>query len=141
MNPDMQRRAFHGIGVVILLIGLLLPALINRQPILYSDSVGYFHSGYAAVKQAKSAFDAHRAGHAPSRPALASQQKDGITTARSVYYGLTYVASYWLAGVWALPFAQVLLALACLMLAALHAIRLDELSWFAALAAIFRLYQ
>ena len=118
MNPDMQHRAFHGIGIAILVIGLLLPALINRQPILYSDSVGYFHSGYAAVKQAKSAFDAHRAGHAPSRPALASQQKDGITTARSVYYGLTYVASYWLAGVWALPFAQVLLALACLMLAA-----------------------
>ena len=136
MNPDMQRRAFHGIGIALLVIGFLLPALINRQPILYPDSVGYFHSGYAAIKQAKSVVDGHRAGHAPSGPALASQQKDGITTARSVYYGLTYVASYWLAGVWALPFAQMLLALACLMLAARHAIRLDEISWFAALAAI-----
>lgn len=136
MNPDMQRRAVFGIGIALLLIGFLLPAIVNRQPILYSDSVGYFHSGYAAIKEVKSVFDARRTGRAPSKPALSEQQKNGASTARSVYYGLGYVASYWLAGVWALPFGQVLLALAALMLAARRAIRLDDLSWFAALAGI-----
>src|SRR5665213_2148547 len=97
-------------GVFLLLIGLFLPALVNRQPVMYPDSVGYFHSGYAAIKQAKASLDAHRAGHSEARPAasaLTRQQADGITTARSVYYGLTYVVFYLLAGVWGLAGGQV----------------------------------
>ncbi len=126
-------------GVFFLLIALFLPALVNRQPVMYPDSVGYFHAGYAAIKQAKASLDAHRAGHAEARPAasaLSRQQADGITTARSVYYGLAYVILYVLAGVWGLAGAQVLLTLFCLMLAARRTVRLDLLPWFAALGAI-----
>ncbi len=111
-------------GLALLLVGLLLPAFVNRQPIMYPDSVGYFHSGYAAIKQAKASLDAHRAGHAPAAPALTRQQSDGITTARSVYYGLTYVVGYVLGGVWALALGQALLTLACLALAAHRSVRL-----------------
>jgi hypothetical protein len=136
MTPDLRRQAIFAIGIVLLLAGFFLPAIVNRQPILYSDSVGYFHSGYAAIKEIKSAFDAHKSGHASAEPALTSPQKDGATTARSVYYGLGYVASYWLGGVWTLPFAQVWLALTCLLLAAWRAIRLEPVSWFAALAGV-----
>lgn len=129
-------RAIWLAGLLLLLVGLLLPALVNRQPIMYPDSVGYFHSGYAAVKQAKSVLDSRRDGHAPSQPALTRQQSDGVTTARSVYYGLTYVAGYWLGGVWALALGQVLAAMACLLLAARHALPLDPLRRFAVLGGV-----
>src|SRR5437868_9107576 len=102
MQSAASVRAIWLAGLLLLLLGLLLPAFVNRQPIMYPDSVGYFHSGYAAVKQGKSILDSHHENRAPSAPALTRQQADGVTTARSVYYGLTYVAGYWLGGVWAL---------------------------------------
>ena len=129
-------RAIWLVGLALLLIGLLLPAFVNRQPIMYPDSVGYFHSGYAAVKQAKSILDSHREGHAPSAPALTPRQADGVTTARSVYYGLTYVIGYLLGGVWALALGQALVALAALVLAARHAVPLDPLRRIAVLGAV-----
>jgi len=129
-------RAIWLAGLALLLVGLLLPAFVNRQPIMYPDSVGYFHSGYAAVKQGKSILDSRRAGHESSAPALTRQQSDGITTARSVYYGLTYVVGYWLGGVWALALEQALMALACLVLAARHAVPLDPLRRIAVLGAV-----
>ncbi len=135
---DTQRKAAGIAGLLLLLIGLFLPAIVNRQPILYPDSVGYFHSGYAAVKQVKSVVDSHRAGRVAAfmQPALTRQQSDGITTARSVYYGLTFVIGYVLGGVWALALGQALLALACLVLAARRSVRLELLPWFAALGGI-----
>ena len=129
-------RAIWLAGLALLLVGLLLPALVNRQPIMYPDSVGYFHSGYAAIKQARSGLDAHLGVQAPSAPALTHQQADGVTTARSVYYGLTYVVGYLLGGVWALALGQALVALACLVLAARHCVPLDPLRRIAALAAV-----
>ena len=128
-------RAIWAVGLLLLLAGLFLPALVNRQPIMYPDSVGYFHSGYAAIKQAKSILDSHR-GHAASAPALTPRQADGVTTARSVYYGLTYVVGYWLGGVWALAMGQALLALAALVLAARHCVPLDPLRRIAVLGAV-----
>lgn len=129
-------RATWLAGLLLLLAGLLLPAFVNRQPIMYPDSVGYFHSGYAAVKQGKSILDSRREGHASSKPALTRQQADGVTTARSVYYGLTYVIGYWLGGVWALALGQALVALACLVLAARHSVPLDPLRRIAILGAV-----
>ncbi len=134
---DKQRMAAGIAGVLLLLIGLLLPALINRQPILGFDSVGYFHSGYAAVKEAKVALDVSVRGRAAEPgPVLTDRQADGVTTARSVYYGLAYVVGFFLVGVWAVPAAQILLTLACLILAARRTVRLELLPWFAALAGI-----
>jgi hypothetical protein len=125
-------------GVFLLLIGLFLPALVNRQPVMYSDSVGYFHSGHAAMKQAEASLDARTGGAVarPPAPALTREQADGVTTARSVYYGLVYVASYVAAGVWGLAAVQVLLTLGCLILAARRVVRLDLVPWFVALGGI-----
>ena len=136
-SPGTGRTAIWIAGCLLLLAGLFLPAWVNRQPIMYPDSVGYFHSGYAAVKQIKSVADVHLRGRPkPAAPVLSRQQSDGITTARSVYYGLTYVVGYVLAGVWGLAAGQVLLTFACLLLAAQRAVRLDLIPWFGALGAI-----
>lgn len=136
MRESGSVRAIWLAGLALLLVGLLLPAFVNRQPIMYPDSVGYFHSGYAAIKQAKSILDAHQGSHAPSAPALTPRQADGVTTARSVYYGLTYVAGYWLGGVWALALGQALVTLAALVLAARHAVPLDPMRRIAVLGAV-----
>ncbi len=136
-------RAIWLAGLALLLVGLLLPAFVNRQPIMYPDSVGYFHSGYAAIKQVKSSLDSHGAGRvaaftsaASASSALAREQSDGITTARSVYYGLTYVVGYLLGGVWALALGQALLTLGCLALAAQRSVRLSMWHWLAAVGGI-----
>ena len=138
VNVQAQKRrgALVAIGIVLLVMAFFLPALVNRQPILYPDSVGYFHSGYAALKQARSALQFHKSYKARSHPALAAQRSDGITTARSVYYGLFYALSYWAGNVWMLPALQVLLAAACLLLAARRTIGLQRVSGFAAVLAI-----
>lgn len=146
MNAETNRKSrwVTVLGAAFLLAALSVPMLINRQPVLYSDSIGYFHSGYAAAKEAQSLFG--RPGHRdrsgvvadslPERPALTHQEQDGITTARSVYYGLPYVASIGLGDVWSLPLLQVLLAAACLMLAARRSLGLDRLRSFALLIAV-----
>ena len=104
---------------------------------LYPDSVGYFHSGYAAVKEIKAVLDVRIRGRAPAAaPALSRQQRDGITTARSVYYGLAFVAAYWLKGVWAMAAAQIALAMACLMLAARRAAIPEPWLWWIGLLGI-----
>jgi len=136
LQSDGALRAIRLAGLALLLLGLMLPAFVNRQPVMYSDSVGYFHSGYAALKQAKSAFDAHRTGHPSATPALSRQQSDGIGTARSVYYGLTYVVGYLIGGVWALALGQALLTLACLSLAARRSMQFDVWHALAALGGI-----
>ena len=139
MSAGGSVRAIWLAGLALLLVGLLLPAFVNRQPIMYPDSVGYFHSGYAAIKQVRSSLDAHLGDRAAPPPALTHQQADGVTTARSVYYGLTYVVGYLLGGVWALALGQALVALACLVLAARHAVPLDPLRRIAALLAVVAL--
>lgn len=132
------------LGAALLLVALSVPMLWNRQPVLYSDSVGYFHSGYAVTREAGAVIQnlAQRAGAgpaAPSRPAasaLARQGQDGISTARSVYYGVLYALSIGFGNVWGLPLLQALLAAACLMLAARRSLRLDRARSFLLLAAI-----
>ncbi len=132
-----QGRAAGVIGVLLLIAAFFLPALINRQPVLYPDSVGYFHSGYAAVKQIKAVLDVRVRGRAPSAaPVLSRQQRDGITTARSVYYGLAFVAAYWLKGVWAMAAAQIALAMAALMLAAWRAAMPERWLWWTCVLGI-----
>lgn len=118
----MKAGGRYGTGWALALLlcaaALLLPALANRYPVLYPDSVGYFHSGFAAARQIKPFVDTHLRGRAPeAKPALTRAQSDSVSTARSVYYGLTFVAAYVLGGVWALALGQVLLTALCLVLA------------------------
>lgn len=124
-------------AALLLGISLLVPALINRQPILYSDSVGYFHAGYAALEQLRP-----RAPSPSSEPlptdnhGLARQEKDGISTARSVYYGLFYVVSYLAGGIWAPIAGQVFITLTCLLLAGRRALEMPIWARLGALLAI-----
>jgi hypothetical protein len=132
-----RRGVIWAAGSALLLIVLLLPAFINRQPVMYPDSVGYFHAGYAAIKQVVRQADLHvRHLPASAAPSLTRQQSEGVATARSVYYGLTYVTGYVLGGVWALALGQVLLTGACLLLAARRAVALAPLWAVGSLCAI-----
>jgi hypothetical protein len=136
-RSDRRRGAIWAAGCVLLAIALFLPAWINRQPVMYPDSVGYFHAGYTAIKQLKHEADIH-VRHRPqaAAPNLTRQQTEGVGTARSVYYGLVYVTGYVLGGVWALALGQVLVTLACLLLAGRRAIALAPLPLMGALCGI-----
>ena len=120
VNANSSARRGVAVGALLLLAALLLPAILNGVPIFYSDSVGYFHSGYAALEQLKAMFDAWRP-HVSGALPLAEQEHTAIGTARSVYYGVPLVASYWAGGMWAFALAQVLATASALMLAARHA--------------------
>lgn len=125
--------------LLLLLPAFFLPAFVNRQPVMYSDSVGYFHSGYSAVKETYALVAAYRGGAMEARAktmTLDSQKHDGISTARSVYYGLAYVAAYWLGGVWAFALAHVLLAMTALLLAAWRVVGLRSLAGWTLVFAI-----
>jgi hypothetical protein len=132
-----RRGAIWAAGSALLLVILILPAWINRQPVMYPDSVGYFHAGYAAIKQVAREADIHvRHLPASAAPELTRQKTDGVATARSVYYGLTYVAGYVLGGVWALALGQVLLTGACLLLAGRRAVALKPFWAMGALSLV-----
>jgi hypothetical protein len=93
-------------AVIPLFLLSLLPAVINGYPLLYPDSVGYFHSGYSLLSHL------HVLRHGPGaafieRPAsLRIEAQDGISTARSVYYGAGYATLYLLFGEWMLALLQ-----------------------------------
>ena len=135
----------------LLLIPLFcLPALYNHHPVLYPDSVGYFHSGSAALEAlepAESAFvdmveaKAHAAAplsspHAhPAGKTMAERSLDGTSTSRSPYYGVLLVILTRLGGEWALPLVQVALSIMAIMLAARHLGRPRALALFSICAA------
>ncbi|WP_439534045.1 hypothetical protein [Polymorphobacter sp.] len=102
---------------LLLAAGLLLaPALINGTIFLFPDSIGYFHAGEASLKTVARLLSppADPAGPAAA-PMLAREAEDGISTSRSVYYGVPFVLLYRLGGEWALALVQtgiVLVALA-----------------------------
>jgi hypothetical protein len=97
------------IGFVVLTI---LAADICGGPILFPDSVGYFHAGQSAWSHVIAAIHP-RHGIAAG---LAVEEQDGISTARSVYYGLLYVAAFSLGGQWAMPILQAIVCAAALSL-------------------------
>lgn len=118
------------LGIALMLLAFLVPALINRSPIIYADTVGYFHSGEGALNALT-----RLAGPGPvadgvaaqdGRPAVAEavvENDDGISTARSVFYGLVFVASYHAAGIWGMALLQVGVTIAVLWLALPHLAR------------------
>jgi hypothetical protein len=132
------------LGAALLLVALAVPMLWNRQPVLYSDSIGYFHSGYAVAREAGAVIQnlVRGAGASPAGPArpaafaFTRQERDGISTARSVYYGTPYALSIGFGNVWSLPLLQALLAASCLMLAARRSLGLNRARTFLLLIAI-----
>jgi hypothetical protein len=100
---------------LLLLAVILAPAIFNRSPFMYPDSVGYFHAGEAAIHSLSHVLGSERTlGQIDHN--LERERRDGVSTARSVYYGLAYVICQKLAGNWALPIAQSILALLCIWL-------------------------
>jgi hypothetical protein len=101
----------RGLGVNLYRFGLIFgvilltacAAILSGGPILFPDSVGYFHAGHSALSHFVPGVGPQ---HAPARMPLAVENGDGISTARSVYYGLLYVLAFTLGGEWALPLVQ-----------------------------------
>jgi hypothetical protein len=127
-----------------------LPALYNRHPILYPDSVAYFHSGSAALEtltpveavmhemvegkaQANAPEDSQ--SHLLVEKTLEERSFDGTSTSRSPYYGATLVVLTGIGGEWALPLVQVLLSVIAIMIAARHVGRPRHGPLFAVCAA------
>lgn len=103
-------------GVALLLLAFLMPAIMNRSPVIYADTVGYFHIGEGAFE----VFD-RRGGQRPAgvdavqvEARAAARQDDGISTARSVFYGLVFVTMFHIAGIWAMLLLQVGVTIAAL---------------------------
>ncbi|WP_313535043.1 hypothetical protein [Sphingomonas sp.] len=97
---------------LIALLLFLVPAAINRSPILYPDSVGYFQAGKAATSAAHIPLSAHPTtvpGQSGPSAKMGIDTEDGVSDARSVYYGAAFALSWAVAGVWALPVLQALL--------------------------------
>ena len=116
------------LGFVILTI---LAADICGGPILFPDSVGYFHAGLSAWTHViGEILPQHRIG-----AGLAAEERDGISTARSVYYGLVYVAAFWAGGPWAMPILQAVVCATALSLSLRRVLSLG--AWQASAIALF----
>lgn len=107
-------------GVLALL--LLLPGMINGDPLLFPDSMGYFHAGEAAAGEAQKLISPKDAGGTSTAPAktLEERQSDNISTARSAYYGLFFWLMHRIGGEWGLPLAQIAITVLSLQLALPH---------------------
>lgn len=97
------------------LLLFLLPAALNRSPILYPDTVGYFQAGRAATNAVHLRLPmpapSPAAIPAPATPPaegakLGIDTADGVSDARSVYYGAAFVVAWSLFGLWAIPLLQ-----------------------------------
>lgn len=116
------RRIEAPLAAALLALMILLPGLINRHPLIFPDSIGYFHSGEAAAGEAKKLLPHAPGKSAAARPTktLKERQSDNISTARSVYYGFAFWTLYRLGGDWGLPLAQAAVTLLSLWLALPH---------------------
>lgn len=105
-------------GFAALVLALLSPALYNGSPLLSPDSVGYMRSGEASLDAAHwlvrsriaSAPTADRTAVATPAP-RPDRRNDGVSTARSVFYGIPVVALYRIGGLWMIALAQVVLSI------------------------------
>jgi len=112
-KSSRPRRRLNPASLALLLLALLAPALYNGSPFLFPDSPGYFRSGEASLDAAHWLVRARLAP--PSSPAAIKvpspdRGEDGISTARSVFYGIPMVALYRTGGIWLIALAQAGLA-------------------------------
>lgn len=107
-----QKAAVRVAAGLLLLLIYLSPAILNRSPVLYPDSLGYYQSGEATLK----AFGIGHVAHIPGAEALpgtaaktvdGANVSDGVSTARSVYYGALFALSYDMLGRWAIAVLQI----------------------------------
>ncbi len=109
------------LGRIALVAALMLGvgAGINRLPILFPDTIGYNRAGesiYAALGSAGHHKPAAAKNGGVARPA--AEADDGVSTARSPYYGFALASTTRLGGVWCAAAVQVLVTAAALVLGA-----------------------
>lgn len=98
-------------------VAFLLPALVNGQPFLFPDSVGYFRSGKATLEVILPATrETDPSGE--KRPPKIDTKGDGVSTQRSPYYGVAVAIAERLGGQWLTALAQIALTLLAIGLAA-----------------------
>jgi hypothetical protein len=116
----IARRAMTAALLAVALLGLLLPAIANRSVLLFADSAGYYRAGTVALHTITPDHRAapDRAPHAAADRGARETGQDGISTDRSIYYGLPLAIVHDLGGPWAVILFQSLLTLAILFLAA-----------------------
>lgn len=121
----MTRARSIPIEIVLALVALLAflaPAMLNRGPILYPDTVGYFQAGRAATNLLHLEDRGTKSHHAPRTigARLGISTADGVSDARSVYYGAIFVLLWSLLGIWSLPVLQAVVAVAAVAGALRH---------------------
>lgn len=122
VDRSTLRLGAVGSAVVAVVVALLFlgVAAANRLPILFPDTIGYNRAGEAilgVVGKLMPPADAPAAGGAASRGAGPVDVEDGISAARSPYYGLALATVDRLGGAWAAAAAQALVAAIALLLA------------------------
>ena len=129
--PPLSRVAFL-ISLLLITATFLLPAVFNRLPILFPDTVGYSSAGEAVLGVVLG--HDRRASREPGRSsaARAARADKGISEARSPYYGVALALADRSGGVWLAAAAQATFAAVAL----LFAVRRLGLTGTAAIAAI-----
>ena len=115
-------KSYLFILLIFTLIGIL-PALVNKSPIFFPDTFGYFSAGEASLKavdglSGKIFGHDNRRGPQASGAPLQTQARDGISTARSPYYGVPLVVNAVAWSVWSQIFLQSLMFSAMAILVA-----------------------
>lgn len=109
-------RNFDLPAAVLIAVVLLTIAVWNGSMLLFPDSVGYFRAGEAVLNVIMPPDKAARIAGSPVTRDLAHRAADGISTARSVYYGMPFALLQRIGG-WALPIVQAGMASVALVLA------------------------
>jgi hypothetical protein len=89
---------------------LIVPALINGTIFLFPDSIGYFYAGDASLDTIGRLLSPHDKSMTLA-PLLSQEAENGISTSRSIYYGIPFVLLYRMGGEWLLALVQTLIAL------------------------------
>lgn len=92
----------------------LIPAAINGMPILYPDTVGYYHTGESALSLVPDMLNLPSSENKERSAETAKRASDGVSTARSVFYGAPLVVLHRAGGTWLVAFAQCLLTVLAL---------------------------
>lgn len=121
-NGDVDQATLPGsfrhwvIAAVALTIVLLWPAWYNGQPILFPDSIGYERAGAVTLAATHIVEEPGSTAKTQGNHAI-DRGGDGVSTARSPYYGVPLTLAIDAGGIWAVAVLQALGVVTALLLA------------------------
>lgn len=117
-DPAMVTGSFRHwmIAAVALTIVLLWPAWYNGQPILFPDSIGYERAGAVTLAATHVVEEPGSTANTQGKRAI-DRGGDGVSTARSPYYGVPLTLAIDAGGIWAVAVLQALGVVTALLLA------------------------